>query len=45
MTEGEKEIMVHIIAIEVFLACNYRIKAEKWNEVLEEIRKQYFKEE
>jgi len=45
MSEGEKEIMVHIMAIESFLANKYRIKAEKWNEVLEEIRKKYLKEE
>jgi len=45
MTEGEKEIMVHIMAIEVFLAKTYRITAEKWNEILEEIRKKYLKEE
>lgn len=40
MSEGEKEIMAHIMAIESFLAGNYRITAEKWNEVLEEIREQ-----
>lgn len=45
MTEGEKEIMAHIMAIEVFLASTYRIKGEKWNEILEEIRKEYLKEE
>lgn len=45
MSEGEKEIMVHIMAIESFLVSTYRIKTEKWNQALEEIRKRYGVEE
>lgn len=39
MSEGEKEIMAHIMAIESFLISTYRVEAENWNQVLEEIRK------
>lgn len=39
MSEGEKEIMAHIMAIESFLVSTYKIKPEKWNQFLEEIRK------
>ena len=45
MTEGEKEIMVHIMAIEAFLANKHGLTATEWNEVLEEIRKMYMPEE
>lgn len=39
MSEGEKEIMVHIMAIEIFLAASNKIEVEKWNEILADIRK------
>ena len=44
MSEGEKEIMVHIMAIEAFLANKHGLTAAEWNEVLEEIRKMYMPE-
>ena len=45
MSEGEKEIMVHIMAIEAFLANKHGLTAKEWNDVLEEIRKIYIPEE
>lgn len=44
MSEGEKEIMVHIMAIESVLMTVYGIKKIDWNIGLEEIREQIKKE-
>lgn len=44
MSEGEKEIMVHILAIEAFIISTYNIKRENWNEVIENAREQIYKQ-
>lgn len=44
MSEGEKEIMAHIMAIEAVLMTAYRIKSKDWNICLQELREQIKKE-
>lgn len=40
MSEGEKEIMAHIMAIESVLMTAYGIKRKDWNIGLQELREQ-----
>lgn len=44
MSEGEKEILVHIIAIELVLMKVFGIKKTDWNLGLKEIREKITKE-
>lgn len=45
MSEGEIEIMAHIMAIETFMAASNKIEVEKWNEILDDIRKRIVEKE